>query len=142
MSRINKDIFTLFDKQAKGSISKAQVGDYLRAIGYNPTNALVEEVVASSGDELTLNDLEKLVKDNEEKLEQTTQGKVEDFIKAFQVFDKDNTGKVSPGDIRYLLTGLGERLTDEEVDELMKGIEIDSDGLIDYKKFVEDVLRQ
>ncbi|CAG98263.1 Mlc1 [Kluyveromyces lactis] len=142
MSRINKDIFTLFDKQAKGSISKAQVGDYLRAIGYNPTNALVEEVVASSGDELTLGDLEKLVKDNEEKLEQTTQGKVEDFIKAFQVFDKDNTGKVSPGDIRYLLTGLGERLTDEEVDELMKGIEIDSDGLIDYKKFVEDVLRQ
>lgn len=142
MSRINKDIFTLFDKQAKGSISKVQVGDYLRAIGYNPTNALVEEIVANSGDEVTLSELESLVKNNEEKLEQTTQGKVEDFVKAFQVFDKDGTGKVTPGDIRYLLTGLGERLTDEEVDELMKGIEIDSDGLIDYKKFVEDVLRQ
>lgn len=142
MSRINKDIFTLFDKQAKGSIAKSQVGDYLRAIGYNPTNALVEEVSGPFGESLSLADLEKLVKDNEEKLEETTQGKVEDFIKAFQVFDKDNTGKVSPGDIRYLLTGLGERLSDEEVDELMKGIEIDSDGLIDYKKFVEDVLRQ
>lgn len=142
MSKISKDIFTLFDKQAKGTIGKQQVGDYLRAIGYNPTNALVEEIVANSGEELSLSDLEKLVGENEEKLEQTTEGKVEDFVKAFQVFDKDNTGKVSPGDIRYLLTGLGERLSDEEVDELMKGVEVDSDGMIDYRKFVEDVLRQ
>ena len=41
-----------------------------------------------------------------------------------------------------MLTGLGEKLTDAEVDELLKGVEVDNDGEIDYKKFIEDVLRQ
>ncbi|SCW00530.1 LAFE_0C06216g1_1 [Lachancea fermentati] len=140
--KTQKDIFTLFDRQAKGTISKQQLGDYLRAIGYNPTNALVEQVGEGAGDELSLQEVGSLVSKHQEALEKTTQGKVEDFIKAFQVFDKENTGKVSVGDIRYMLTGLGERLSDAEVDELLKGVEVDADGGIDYRKFIEDVLRQ
>ncbi|AET38012.1 Mlc1p Ecym_2266 [Eremothecium cymbalariae DBVPG len=142
MSRINKDIFTLFDKQAKGSIGKGQLGDYLRAIGYNPTNALIHEIGGKLPERLTLEDIGSVEKSYGKELEATTEGKMEDFIKAFQVFDKENTGKVTVGDIRYMLTGLGERLTDEEVDELMKGVEVDSEGGVDYKKFIEDVLRQ
>ena len=138
----NKDIFTLFDKNGQGSIPKDVVGDYLRAIGYNPTNKQVTEILSGSGEALTLPEVEELVKKNEAMLDATTKGKLEDFVKAFQVFDKDNTGKVSVGDLRYMLTGLGEKLTDEEVDELLKGIEVDSEGQIDYKKFIEDVLRQ
>ena len=75
-------------------------------------------------------------------MDATTKAKTEDFVKAFQVFDKESTGKVSVGDLRYMLTGLGEKLTDAEVDELLKGVEVDSNGEIDYKKFIEDVLRQ
>lgn len=140
--KANKDIFTLFDKQAKGAIPKQQLGDYLRAIGYNPTNQLVEEVSGEAADELTLDDITGLISKNKDALQATTQGKVEDFIKAFQVFDKENTGKVTVGDIRYMLTGLGERLSDDEVDELLKGVEVDTNGGVDYKKFIEDVLRQ
>ncbi|AGO13126.1 AaceriAFL030Cp [[Ashbya] aceris (nom. inval.)] len=142
MSRINKDIFTLFDKQAKGTISKSQLGDYLRAIGYNPTNALIQEIGSRLPEQLTLEDIASVEQSHAKVLEATTEGRLEDFIKAFQVFDKENTGKVTVGDIRYMLTGLGERLTDDEVDELMKGVEVDSEGGVDYKKFIEDVLRQ
>ncbi|SCU96895.1 LAMI_0F08130g1_1 [Lachancea mirantina] len=140
--KTQKDIFTLFDRQAKGKISKSQFADYLRAIGYNPTNALVEQIGQGAPNELSLETIGSLVEENRDALEKTTQGKVEDFIKAFQVFDKENTGKVSVGDIRYMLTGLGERLSDEEVDELLKGVEVDADGGVDYRKFIEDVLRQ
>lgn len=140
--KTQKDIFTLFDRQAKGTISKQQLGDYLRAIGYNPTNALVEEVGADAPDALTLEETTGLVTQHRDALEKTTQGKVDDFIKAFQVFDKENKGKVSVGDIRYMLTGLGERLSDAEVDELLKGVEVDSEGGVDYRKFIEDILRQ
>ena len=143
IAKNNKDIFTLFDKKGQGSISKQQFGDYLRAIGYNPTNAQVAEILsASSDDTLTLEQISSLIDANQELLDATTTGKIEDFIKAFQVFDKENTGKVTVGDIRYMLTGLGEKLSDEEVDELLKGVEIDADGGIDYKKFMEDILRQ
>ena len=143
IAKNNKDIFTLFDKKGQGSIAKAQFGDYLRAIGYNPTNAQIEEILSSaSQDALSLDDIASLIESHQEMLDSTTNGKIEDFIKAFQVFDKENTGKVTVGDIRYMLTGLGDKLSDEEVDELLKGVEIDSDGGIDYKKFMEDILRQ
>ncbi|SCU81234.1 LAFA_0C03488g1_1 [Lachancea sp. 'fantastica'] len=140
--KTQKDIFTLFDKQARGKISKQQLGDYLRAIGFNPTNALVEEVGADAPDALTLDEITTLVSKHREALDKTTKAQVEDFIKAFQVFDKENEGKVSVGDIRYMLTGLGERLSDAEVDELLKGVEVDADGGVDYRKFIEDILRQ
>ena len=136
-TRANKDIFTLFDKKGQGAIAKDSLGDYLRAIGYNPTNQLVQD--ASS---LTLDQITGLIEVNEKELDATTKAKTEDFVKAFQVFDKESTGKVSVGDLRYMLTGLGEKLTDAEVDELLKGVEVDSNGEIDYKKFIEDVLRQ
>ncbi|KAK5960662.1 Mlc1p PWA37_002093 [Arxiozyma heterogenica] len=147
MSTNNKDIFTLFDKKAQGSIDSSMVGDYLRAIGYNPTNKQVQDLIDSqdnsaSNGTFTLDQLEQLISDNQQLLDSTTQSKVEDFIKAFQVFDKDNTGKVTVGDLKYMLTGLGEKLSDDEVEELLKGIDVDSDGGIDYRKFIEDILRQ
>ncbi|CAI4061714.1 hypothetical protein SKDZ_07G1520 [Saccharomyces kudriavzevii ZP591] len=146
-TRANKDIFTLFDKKGQGSIAKDLLGDYLRAIGYNPTNQLVQDILNADSSlrdasSLTLDQITSLIEVNEKELDATTRAKTEDFIKAFQVFDKESTGKVSVGDLRYMLTGLGEKLTDAEVDELLKGVEVDSDGEIDYKKFIEDVLRQ
>ena len=124
-----------------------RMGDYLRAIGYNPTNQLVQDIINADSSlrdasSLTLDQITGLIEVNEKELDATTKAKTEDFVKAFQVFDKESTGKVSVGDLRYMLTGLGEKLTDAEVDELLKGVEVDSNGEIDYKKFIEDVLRQ
>jgi len=48
----------------------------------------------------------------------------EEFIRGFQVFDKDGTGHIGVGELRYVLTSLGEKLSDEEVDELLKGVSV------------------
>lgn len=48
----------------------------------------------------------------------------EDFIKGFQVFDRDGNGFIGQGELKYVLTSLGEKLSDEEVDELLKGVPI------------------
>ncbi|KAL6939534.1 hypothetical protein ACO0RG_003376 [Hanseniaspora osmophila] len=136
-----KDIFTLFDKKNEGKITQGQLGDFLRAVGYNPTNALVHELAGTSSS-FTLNEIDQLVLENKQVLEATTQASVQDFMKAFQVFDKDGSGKISVGDLKYMLTGLGEKLNEDEVDEVLKGVESDQDGMIDYKKFVEDILKR
>ena len=49
---------------------------------------------------------------------------VEEFIRGFQVFDKEGNGFIGAGELRYVLTQLGEKMTDEEVDELLKGVQI------------------
>ena len=49
---------------------------------------------------------------------------IEEFIRGFQVFDKEGNGFIGAGELRYVLTQLGEKMTDEEVDELLKGVQI------------------
>jgi len=74
----------------------------------------------------------------------------EEFIRGFQVFDKDGTGQIGVGELRYVLTSLGEKLSDEEVDELLKGVAVSryvlhtdpSDGSINYETFVRQILSQ
>ena len=42
----------------------------------------------------------------------------EEILEAFKVFDKDGNGFVSAAELRHIMTNLGEKLTDEEVDEV------------------------
>jgi calmodulin len=55
------------------------------------------------------------------------------------VFDKDLTGYIGVGELRYVLTNLGEKLTDQEVDELLASVRVGNDGTIDYRAFVKEV---
>ena len=50
--------------------------------------------------------------------------RTEEFIRGFQVFDKEGNGFIGAGELRYVLTQLGEKMSDEEVDELLKGVQI------------------
>jgi calmodulin len=48
----------------------------------------------------------------------------DEFVKGFQVFDKEGRGRIGAGELRYVLTQLGEKMTDAEVDELLKGFPV------------------
>ena len=52
---------------------------------------------------------------------------------AFLVFDKDNNGTISAAELRQVLASLGENLTDEELDEMLKLADVNGDGDIDCK---------
>jgi Ca2+-binding EF-hand superfamily protein len=43
-----KEAFALFDKKGTGTISRESLGDLLRALGQNPTQAEVAELAASA----------------------------------------------------------------------------------------------
>jgi calmodulin len=53
------------------------------------------------------------------------------------VFDKDGNGFISAAELRLVMTNLGEKLTDEEVDEIIREVDIDGDGQINYEEFVK-----
>ncbi|KAK5975734.1 Calmodulin, partial [Trichostrongylus colubriformis] len=49
------------------------------------------------------------------------------------VFDKDGNGFISAAELRHVMTNLGEKLTDEEVDEMIREADIDGDGQVNYE---------
>ena len=52
---------------------------------------------------------------------------------AFRIFDKDGNGFISAAELRHVMTSLGEKLTDEEVDEMIRETDINRDGQIEYE---------
>ncbi len=57
----------------------------------------------------------------------------EELREAFRVFDKDGNGYISAAELRHVMTNLGEKLSDEEVDEMIKEADLDGDGMVNYE---------
>ena len=58
----------------------------------------------------------------------------EDEMKeAFRVFDKEGNGFISAAEMRHIMMNLGEKLTEDEVDEMVHEGDIDGDGQINYE---------
>jgi len=66
-------------------------------------------------------------------------GEPEEYCRGFQVFDKDMSGFIGVGQLRYILTNLGEKMSDDEVDELLKAVDTSS-GEINYMDLVRTIL--
>ena len=60
----------------------------------------------------------------------------QELKEAFKVFDKDGSGFISAAELRHVMTNLGEKLTDAEVDEMIREADIDGDGQICYDECV------
>ena len=68
---------------------------------------------------------------------QTAQSSIQIKMReAFRAFDKNGNGFISAAELRHVMTNLGERITDEEVDEMMREADIDGDGQINFEEFV------
>jgi len=133
-----QEAFSLFDNRGDGKISVSQLGDVLRALGQNPTEGEVKKCSNQLkpderiGFEVFLPILQTISKNR-------STDTAEDFIEGLRHFDKDGSGYISSAELRHLLTTLGEKLTDDEVEQLLAGQE-DSQGNVHYEDFVRLVM--
>ena len=71
--------------------------------------------------------------------EDSEEQRVDDLCEAFRVFDDDGSGTIPTDNLKYALTCLGDKLNEEEIQELLKFAEIQKDGTLSYKPFVESI---
>eukprot|EP00794_Sanderia_malayensis_P015263 gene15263-16838_t len=135
-----REAFYLFDSDGNGAITTKELGQVMRSLGQNPTEAelqdMINEVDIDGNGTIDfpefLNMMARKMKD--------TEGE-EEIKEAFRVFDKDGNGHISAAELRHIMTNLGEKLTDEEVDEMIKEADIDGDGHINYEEFVRMMMK-
>lgn len=54
---------------------------------------------------------------------------------AFYTFDLNGNGYVGAAEIRFVMDALGEAVTDEEIDEMIRMVDIDGDGEVNFREF-------
>lgn len=64
----------------------------------------------------------------------TTDSEAE-IVEAFKVFDKDGSGKISADELRQVMHNLGEKLSDQEVEDMIKEADTNGDGVSSFSRF-------
>ena len=57
----------------------------------------------------------------------------DELLEAFRVFDQDGDGFISAEELKFLMCNLGEKLTQEEVNEMIAEADTDGDGQVNYQ---------
>lgn len=128
-----KKAFILVDKDEDGIITARELSLVLQYLGHNIT----EEEALNQVDGVTIDFpsflclLAMKMRDGDRE---------EDLVEPFRKFDLDGTGFISLAELRYVLADLGEKLTDEEVDEITREADPNNDGHINYEDFVRAML--
>ncbi|XP_058121583.1 myosin-2 essential light chain isoform X1 [Anopheles coustani] len=133
-----QEAFNLFDNRGDGKIQQQQIGECLRALGQNPTESDVKKFTMQLKPDERVS-FEVFLPIYQAISKQRTAETADDFIEGLRHFDKDASGFISSAELRHLLTTLGEKLGDDEVEQLLQNQE-DSQGNVNYEEFVRMVM--
>ncbi|CAM2106508.1 unnamed protein product [Caretta caretta] len=125
-----KEAFNMIDQNRDGFIDKEDLHDMLASLGKDPTDAYLDAMMNEAPGPINFTMFLTMFG---EKLNGTDP---EDVIRnAFACFDEEATGVIQEDYLRELLTTMGDRFTDEEVDELYREAPIDKKGNFNYMEF-------
>ena len=130
-----REAFNMFDKNKKGTLSIGDITKIMKNFGYPMTKeearGLISNVDASGDGEV---DFEEFVMIMEKQAHNLGEDPV---LLAFKDFDKNEDGKITNHEFRYILTHVGENtFTEEEVDSFFKECDLKEDDELEYEEFI------
>jgi Ca2+-binding EF-hand superfamily protein len=131
-----KEAFDVFDSDKDGFIGAEEIGTVVRALGKCPYQKEVKEITEEAGGIGKKIDLRTFQGFYKRKMKKP-QDLERDMRNAFTALDKDASGRILEAELRQILGTLGEALSPEEVDLLMRDCEVSNEGEISYDKFVD-----
>ncbi|XP_015795381.1 caltractin [Tetranychus urticae] len=130
-----KDAFDMFDRDGKGTIELTNLKLAMRALGFEPKKEEIKKITA----EFVKDDKSMVAYDDFCNLmarkicEKDTN---DEIIKAFQLFDLTNSGKIRFEDLKKVSQELGENINDEELQEMIMEADRDENGYVDKEEFL------
>lgn len=129
-----KAAFDMFDKNQDGTISTKELHAAMRRAGQNPTEAevqdMINEVDVDGSGYLEFPEfcmmMHKKLNDSDQENE---------LKEVFRVFGKDETGCITAEELKFVLTHLPGKVTYKEIDEMIKTVDENGDGKINYQEF-------
>ena len=116
------EAFNFFDTDKTGDITVEQLGRVMRMVLIDPTDIelldMLNEVDSDGNGTVDIEEFEQLysrvMKDG---------SKDQEMEERFSLFDRDGNGSVDREELKTVLRQLGEKLSDEEIDEMFDEID-------------------
>merc|ERR1712007_23655 len=131
----NREAFDLFDTDGSGCIDAKELKVAMRALGFEPKKDEIRKMISDidkDGDGTI--DFDEFMMMMTAKMSEKDSR--EEIIKAFRLFDDDQTGKITFKNIKRVAKELGENMTDEELQEMVDEADRDGDGGINEEQFL------
>merc|ERR1711953_769158 len=131
-----KQAFNEFDVDGGGTINTTELGYAMRAMGMNPTEQelldLINEYDTDGSGMIEFPEFCNMMSDKMNAVND------EDMIRmAFRVLDKYGTGTISSKSFKHLMTHIGDKLSEAEVEEMIAEADKDGDGTLNSEEFVK-----
>ncbi|XP_076119869.1 myosin light chain 1, skeletal muscle isoform [Alosa pseudoharengus] len=137
-----REAFGLFDRVGDGKVAYNQIADIMRALGQNPTNKEVKHILGNpSPEDMAAKrvEFEQFLPMLQTVINNPNKAQFEDYVEGLRVFDKEGNGTVMGAELRIVLSTLGEKMNEAEIDALMAGQE-DENGCVNYEAFVKHIM--
>merc|ERR1712070_434145 len=131
-----KEAFELFDTDGSGSIATGELKVAMKALGFEPKPGEIEKMIHSVDDdgdgEMDWDDFLRLM---EQKI--LNKDQKDDLLKAFNLMDRSQTGKLTVEDLKAVAKDIGDKVTDEELLEIITTIAGPDATELTEEKFLE-----
>ncbi|KAF7300119.1 putative CDC31-spindle pole body component, centrin [Mycena kentingensis (nom. inval.)] len=134
-----REAFELFDADKDGYLDYHELKVAMRALGFDMKKAEVVKILQDanrgSGERMSekhigFDDFARIMA---EYIMQ--RDPMDEIRRAFQLFDDDNTGKISLRNLRRVAKEIGDRLEDDELQAMIEEFDLDQDGEINEQEF-------
>lgn len=130
-----KEAFELFDTDKDGAVDYHELKVAMRALGFDLKKAEVLKTLRDHDKTghglLEYDDFAKIMTERI-----LARDPMDEIRRAFQLFDDDNTGKISIRNLRRVAKEIGDRLEDDELQAMIDEFDLDQDGEINEQEFI------
>jgi len=131
-----REAYKLFDRDGDDLVTWQELGNVMRSLGQNPTEDELKDMVKEADDNGNgYVDFDEFLVTMAKKVKEADSG--DEFREAFRIFDTQGDGFISAEKLKHVATTLGETLTDDEINEMIREADKDDNGIVDFNEFVD-----
>ncbi|XP_007654020.2 calmodulin-like protein 4 isoform X2 [Ornithorhynchus anatinus] len=133
-----KECFSLYDKKQRGKIKANDLIVVMRCLGVSPTPGEVDRhLLAHKIDRNAELDFSTFLTIMHQQMQQEDPKK--EILLAMLMTDREKKGYITAAELRAKLTQMGEKLSNREVDDLLRETNVGPSGKIQYNQFIQMV---